>query len=161
MGQIASEVERRLANLGFVLPEAAAALANYVPAVRCGSLLFISGQLPLGADSALAPEHAGKVGADVDEAAARRAAALCAVNCLAQARAHLGDLDRIAHCVRLGGFINCADDFTRLALVMNGASDLIASALGEKGAHARSTIGVAQLPLGACVEVEAIFEITP
>jgi enamine deaminase RidA (YjgF/YER057c/UK114 family) len=161
MGQIASEVERRLANLGFVLPEAAAPLANYVAAVRSGSLLFISGQLPLGPDGALAPEHLGKVGAAVDEAAGRRAAALCAVNCLAQVRAHLGDLDRIAHCVRLGGFINCADDFTRLALVMNGASDLIAAALGEKGAHARSTIGVAQLPLGACVEVEATFEITP
>jgi enamine deaminase RidA (YjgF/YER057c/UK114 family) len=103
----------------------------------------------------------GKVGAGVDETAARRAAALCALNCLAQARAHLGDLDRIAHCIRLGGFIRCADDFTRLALVMNGASDLIAAALGERGAHARSTVGVAQLPLGACVEVEAIFEITP
>ena len=161
MGQIASEVERRLANLGFVLPEAAAPLANYVAAVRSGPLLFISGQLPLGPDGALAPEHVGKVGAGVTEDAGRRAAALCAVNCLAQVRAHLCDLDRIAHCVRLGGFINCADDFTRLALVMNGASDLIAAALGEKGAHARSTIGVAQLPLGACVEVEAIFEITP
>lgn len=161
MGQIASEVERRLANLGFVLPEPAAPLANYVPAVRCGPLLFISGQLPLGPNSALAPEHVGKVGAGVDEAAARRAAALSALNCFAQARAHLGDLDRIAHCVRLGGFIHCAEDFTRLALVMNGASDLIAGALGEKGTHARSTVGVAQLPLGACVEVEAIFEITP
>ena len=161
MGQISSEVERRLANLGFVLPQPAAPLANYVPAVRSGALLFISGQLPLGADGALAPEHVGKVGAAVDEAAARQAAALCALNCLAQARAHLEDLDRIGHCLRLGGFIHCAEDFTRLALVMNGASDLIAAALGDRGAHARSTIGVAQLPLGACVEVEAIFEITP
>jgi enamine deaminase RidA (YjgF/YER057c/UK114 family) len=161
MGQISSEVERRLANLGFVLPEPAAPLANYVPATRSGALLFISGQLPLGPDGGLAPEHVGKVGADVDEAAARQAAALCALNCIAQARAHLGDLDRIGHCLRLGGFIHCAGDFTRLALVMNGASDLIATALGEKGTHARSTIGVAQLPLGACVEVEAIFEITP
>jgi enamine deaminase RidA (YjgF/YER057c/UK114 family) len=161
MGQISSEVERRLANLGFVLPQPAAPLANYVPAVRSGALLFISGQLPLGANGALAPEHVGKVGAGVDEAAARQAAALCALNCLAQARAHLEDLDRIGHCIRLGGFIHCAGDFTRLALVMNGASDLIAAALGDRGAHARSTIGVAQLPLGACVEVEAIFEITP
>ncbi len=161
MGQIASEVERRLANLGFVLPEPAAPLANYVPATRSGALLFVSGQLPLGPDGALAPEHTGKVGAGVDEVVARRAAALCALNCLAQARAHIGDLDRIGHCIRLGGFIACADDFTRHALVMNGASDLIASALGEKGFHARSTIGVASLPLGACVEVEAIFEITP
>ena len=161
MGQISSEVERRLANLGFVLPEPAAPLANYVPATRSGALLFISGQLPLGPDGKLADAHVGKVGATVDEAAARQAAALSALNCLAQARAHLGDLDRIGHCLRLGGFINCAEDFTRLALVMNGASDLIAAALGERGTHARSTIGVAQLPLGACVEVEAIFEITP
>lgn len=161
MGQISSEVERRLANLGFVLPQPAAPIANYVPAVRSGALLFISGQLPLGADGVLAPGHVGKVGAAVDEAAARQAAALCALNCLAQARAHLEDLDRIGHCLRLGGFIHCAEDFTRLAPVMNGASDLIAAALGERGAHARSTVGVAQLPLGACVEVEAIFEITP
>lgn len=161
MGQISSEVERRLANLGFVLPEPAAPLANYVPATRSGALLFISGQLPLGPDGALAEAHIGKVGAGVDEATARQAAALSALNCLAQARAHLGDLDRIGHCLRLGGFINGAEDFTRLALVMNGASDLIAAALGERGTHARSTIGVAQLPLGACVEVEAIFEITP
>jgi enamine deaminase RidA (YjgF/YER057c/UK114 family) len=161
MGQISSEVERRLANLGFVLPEPAAPLANYVPATRSGALLFISGQLPLGPDGKLADAHVGKVGATVDEAAAREAAALSALNCLAQARAHLGDLDRIGHCIRLGGFIHCAGDFTRLAMVMNGASDLMAAALGEKGAHARSTVGVAQLPLGACVEVEAIFEITP
>jgi enamine deaminase RidA (YjgF/YER057c/UK114 family) len=161
MGQIGSEVERRLANQGFVLPQPAAPIANYVPAVLSGNLLFISGQLPFGADGALAAEHVGKLGAGVDEAAAQRAAALCALNCLAQARALIGDLDRIAHCVRLGGFINCAEDFTRLAPVMNGASDLIGAALGEKGAHARSTIGVAQLPLGACVEVEAIFEIAP
>jgi len=161
MGQISSEVERRLANLGFVLPEPAAPLANYVPAVRSGALLFISGQLPLGPDGKLAENHAGKVGEGVDEATARQAAALCALNCLAQARAHLGDLDRIGHCLRLGGFINSAADFTRLAVVMNGASDLMATALGESGAHARSTVGVAQLPLGACVEVEAIFEITP
>ena len=71
----------------------------------------------------------------------------------------LGDLGRVSRCVRLGGFIHCASDFTRLAGVMNGASDLVGAALGEIGAHARSTIGVAQLPLGACVEVEAIFEI--
>jgi enamine deaminase RidA (YjgF/YER057c/UK114 family) len=161
MGQISSEVERRLANLGFVLPEPAAPLANYVPATRSGALLFISGQLPLGPDGKLDDAHVGKVGAGVDEATARHAAALSALNCLAQTRAHLGDLDRIGHCLRLGGFINGAEDFTRLALVMNGASDLIAAALGERGTHARSTVGVAQLPLGACVEVEAIFEITP
>lgn len=161
MGQKTSDVERRLADLGHTLPEPAAPIANYVGATLSGSLLFISGQLPLGPGGALAPEHVGKLGAGVDEAAAQRAAALSALNCLAQARAKIGDLDRIVQCVRLGGFINSAGDFTRHAGVMNGASDLIAAALGEKGRHARSTIGVAQLPLGACVEVEAIFEIAP
>ena len=161
MGQIASEIERRLANLGHVLPEAAAPVANYVPALRSGAFLIVSGQLPFGPDGKLAPEFIGKVGAGVDEDVAKRAAAACAINILAQVKAALGDLDRIAHCVRLGGFIACAEDFTRLAPVMNGASDLIAQALGEKGPHARSTVGVAQLPLGACVEVEAMFEVLP
>jgi enamine deaminase RidA (YjgF/YER057c/UK114 family) len=161
MVQITSEVERRLANLGHVLPNPAGPVANYVPAVQSGALLFISGQLPFGPDGALNPAHVGSVGGKVDEATAKQAAALCAVNLLAQARAHVGDLDRLGHCVRLGGFIRVTDDYTRLAQVMNGASDLIGAALGDRGAHARSTIGVAQLPLGACVEVEAIFEILP
>jgi enamine deaminase RidA (YjgF/YER057c/UK114 family) len=161
MGQVSSEVERRLANQGFVLPEAAAPIANYVPAVQSGALVFVSGQLPLGPDGALAPVHVGRVGAEVDENEAKRAAALCALNCLAQARRLIGDLDRIAHCVRLGGFIRGAEDYVRLAQVMNGASDLMVAALGEKGAHARSTVGVLNLPLGACVEVEAVFELAP
>jgi enamine deaminase RidA (YjgF/YER057c/UK114 family) len=161
MEQIATEVERRLANLGFALPKPAAPVANYVPCVQSGALLFVSGQLPFGADGALGDAHVGRVGAEVEEAAAKQAAALCAVNLFAQVRAHIGDLGRIGHCVRLGGFIRCAEDFTRLALVMNGASDLVGAALGDRGAHARSTVGVAQLPLGACVEVEAIFEILP
>ena len=161
MDQIASEVERRLANLGFALPKPAAPVANYVPCVQSGALLFVSGQLPFGPDGALSPAHLGRVGAEVEEAAAKQAAALCAVNVFAQVRAHIGDLGRIGHCVRLGGFIRAAEDYTRLALVMNGASDLIGACLGDRGTHARSTVGVAQLPLGACVEVEAIFEILP
>lgn len=156
-----SEIEQRLKTLGHVLPHPAAPIANYTPAVISGDLLFISGQLPFGADGQLADIHVGKVGAGVTEHNAIGAAALSAVNCLAQARAKIGDLGRIRRCVRLGGFINCAEDFIRLAAVMNGASDLIGAALGEIGAHARSTVGVAQLPLGACVEVEAIFEFAP
>jgi enamine deaminase RidA (YjgF/YER057c/UK114 family) len=167
MKQPASETERRLAALGLELPPAAAPVANYVPGVLTGSLLFISGQLPMSAAGALAPQHKGKLGADVSEAAGREAAALCALNLLAQAAKILdgergpGGLDKIVRCVRLGGFINSAENFTNLAAVMNGASDLMASALGENGRHARSTIGVAQLPLGACVEVEAVFEVAP
>lgn len=156
-----AEIEQRLKTLGHVLPHPAAPIANYVPALVSGGLLFISGQLPFGADGKLASAHVGKVGASVTENDAIAAAALSALNCLAQAKMKSGDLGRISRCVRLGGFIHCAADFTRLAAVMNGASDLIGGALGEIGAHARSTIGVAQLPLGACVEVEAIFELAP
>jgi enamine deaminase RidA (YjgF/YER057c/UK114 family) len=159
MAQNGGEIEQRLKALGFTLPQPAAPIANYVPAVVTGSLLFISGQLPFGADGTLAPAHVGSVGRVVSEQEAVKAAALSALNCLAQAKLRLGDLARISRCVRLGGFIHCDSDFTRLAAVMNGASDLIGTALAEFGAHARSTIGVAQLPLGACVEVEAIFEI--
>ncbi len=153
-------IESRLAELGFVLPEASAPLANYVPAVVSGRLLIVSGQLPMGA-LGLSEAHKGKLGDNVSEADGRAAAQLCALNILAQARAKLGDLRRIEKCLRLGGFINCTADFTNLAAVMNGASDLIAGALGENGRHARSTVGVAQLPLGAAVEVEAMFEFTP
>jgi len=161
MGRTGSEIEQKLKDLGHVLPAPAAPLANYVPAVLSGALLFVSGQLPFGADGKLSPAHVGKVGAGVSEAEAFRAAALCALNALAHARVFLGDLGKIRRCVRLGGFINGADHFTALAGVMNGASDLIGAALGEAGAHARFAVGVAQLPLGACVEVEAIFEVAP
>jgi enamine deaminase RidA (YjgF/YER057c/UK114 family) len=159
MGSTGSDIERRLEALGHSLPQPAAPLANYAPAVLSGALLFVSGQLPFGADGRLAPAHVGKVGDDVTEAEGARAAALCALNCLAQAKMFLGDLGRIRRCVRLGGFINGAGNFTGLAGVMNGASDLVGAALGPSGVHARSTIGVAQLPLGACAEVEAIFEV--
>jgi len=154
-----SEIEQRLKALGHELPQPAAPLANYAPAVVSGSLLFISGQLPFGSDGKLATELVGKVGAGVSEAEATRAAALSGLNCLAQAKVMLGDLGLLRRCVRLGGFVNAAESFTGIAAIMNGASDLIGAAMGPAGVHARSTIGVAQLPLGACVEVEAIFEI--
>ncbi|MCI4678391.1 RidA family protein [Rhodoblastus acidophilus] len=159
MGQTGSDIEQRLRDLGHVLPQPTAPLANYVPTVASGALLFVSGQLPFGADGKLASAYVGRVGGGVSEVDAAGAAALSALNCLAQAKTALGDLGRIQRCIRLGGFINAVESFTGLAGVMNGASDLIGEALGAAGAHARSTIGVAQLPLGACVEVEAIFEI--
>ena len=156
-----SGVEAKLATLGITLPQAAAPIANYVPAVLSGNMLVISGQLCLGADGKLAPEHTGKLGGAVSNEAGVAAARLCAINLLAQAKAALGSLDRIERCVRLGGFINCTPDFATLPMIMNGASDLMVAALGEKGKHARSTIGMAQLPLSAAVEVEAMFEVRP
>ncbi len=154
-------IDARLAELGIVLPKAAAPVANYVAFVTGRDTLVISGQLALGLDGTLDAGHKGKLGADVSGDAGRAAARNCAINVLAQAKAALGDLDRIERCVRLGGFINAAPDFIDLALIMNGASDLMVEVLGDKGRHARSTVGVASLPLGCAVEVEALFSIRP
>ena len=154
-------IEARLSELGITLPKAAAPVANYVATVLGRDTLVISGQLALGPDGVLDAAHKGKLGADVSGEAGRAAARNCAINVLAQAKAALGDLDRIERCVRLGGFINAAPDFIDLALIMNGASDLMIEVLGDKGRHARSTVGVASLPLGCAVEVEALFSIRP
>lgn len=154
-----STTEDRLHSLGIVLPAAAAPVANYVPFVISGSWLVVSGQLALGDDGKLDPGHLGKIGGDLSIEAGRAVARRCAINVLAQAKAALGDLDRIQRCLRLGGFINAAPGFSQVAAVMNGASDLMVEVLGERGRHARSTVGVAELPLGCAVEVEAWFEI--
>lgn len=152
--------ESRLKDLGVVLPVPAAPVANYVPFVISGPFLVISGQLPFGPDGKIAPEHTGKLGLDIFNEAGQSAARLCAINVLAQAKAALGALSRIERCVRLGGFINAGPKFHALPAVMNGASDLMVAALGEaRGRHARTTVGVAELPMDAAVEVEAMFEI--
>jgi enamine deaminase RidA (YjgF/YER057c/UK114 family) len=154
-----SSVDARLKDLGIELPSPAAPVANYVPWTICGSILTISGQLPFDGDGKLAARFAGKVGGDVDDIVGKEAARQCAINVLAQARAALGDLGKIKRCQRLGGFIAAAPGFNALPAVMNGASDLMVAILGEAGRHARSTVGVAELPLNAAVEVEASFEI--
>ena len=154
-----SAIETKLADLGIQLPTPAAPIANYVPFVLSGMLLVVSGELALGSDGMLADAHKGKLGGAMDKAAGQAAARLCLVNVLAQAKAALGDLDRIGRVVRLGGFINAEPDFTDLPAIMNGASDLAVEVFGDKGRHARSTIGVASLPFGCAVEVEALFEI--
>ncbi len=154
-----SRTEARLTALGLTLPNPAAPVANYVPFVISGSLLVISGQLPFGAEGKLDPAHVGKIGGPVSIEAAKVAARLCAINVLAQARAAVGDLDRLARCIRLGGFINAAPGFSALPAVMNGASNFMVEVLGDAGRHARSTVGVAELPLESAVEVEAMFEI--
>jgi enamine deaminase RidA (YjgF/YER057c/UK114 family) len=156
---VAGQIEAVLTELGIELPRPAAPVANYVPWVISGALVTISGQLCFGADGKLAPEHVGRVGLDVSPEIAKAAARLCAINVIAQLRAAVGDLDRVTRCVRLGGFIASPPEFTSHAQVMNGASDLMVSVFGDKGRHARSTIGVAGLPLGAAVEVEALFEV--
>ena len=153
---MAGTVEKKLAELGIVLPEPVAPVANYVPFVRTGNFMVVSGQLCLDAEGKLVAK--GQLGGGVSIDDGVKAARACAINILAQLKAALGDLDKIARVVRLGGYINSAPGFPDGPKVMNGASDLMVAVFGDKGRHARTTIGVAALPLDAAVEVEAAFE---
>jgi len=152
---MAGKVETRLAELGITLPTPPVPAANYVPTVLTGNLLVCSGQVSAVPGGKAMKGKLGKVSMEHGQEAAR----ICAINLLAQAKAALGDLDRIKRCVRLGGFINTLPTFGPLPLVMNGASDLMVEVLGDAGRHARTTVGVAELPSDASVEVDAIFEI--
>jgi enamine deaminase RidA (YjgF/YER057c/UK114 family) len=149
-------IEKRLSDLGVTLPVAAAPAANYVPYCRTGNLLFTAGQLPLE-DGKL--QASGLLGRDVDTASGKDAAKYCAINILAQAKAALGDLEKIRRLVKITVFVASAPDFVEQHLVANGASDFLVAALGEIGKHARSAVGTASLPLNAAVEIEAIFEV--
>jgi len=153
---MSSAVESALAELGLALPVAIAPIANYVPAVQTGNLLFISGQISKTTSGA---EVLGKLGAGVSVPDGQAAAELCALNILAQAKAALGDLDRIVRVVRLNPFVNSAPEFTDQPMVVNGASNLIGKVLGDKGKHSRTAVGVASLPLGVAVEIDAIIEV--
>lgn len=151
-----NSVRNRLAALGLELPAAPAPAANYVPSVRTGNLLFVSGQISQNETGLIR----GKLGADMDVAAGQHAAQHCALALLAQVAAACdGDLERIVRVVKLTGFVNCTADFTDHPKVINGASDLMAEVLGEKGRHARAAVGSSSLPLGVAVEVEGVFEI--
>jgi enamine deaminase RidA (YjgF/YER057c/UK114 family) len=154
---MAGMIESKLTELGLALPALAAPIANYVGFVRTGDLLFVSGQLCLGADGKLVAK--GKLGAEVSIEDGQKAARACAINLLAQIKAAVGDLDRVVRVVRLGGFISSVPSFLDGPKVMNGASDLMVTVFGDKGRHARTTIGVAVLPLDAAVEVEGLFEV--
>jgi enamine deaminase RidA (YjgF/YER057c/UK114 family) len=148
--------EERLVELGRPLPEVARPVAAYVPAVRTGSLVFTSGQLPM-VQGSLATT--GKVGAEVTPEAAKELAATCALNALAAVRAEVGELSAVVRVVKLVGFVASAPGFTGQPGVVNGASELLQAALGDAGVHARSAVGVAVLPLDAPVEVELIVEV--
>lgn len=149
------EIEQRLKALGVELPKPAAPVANYVPVVPAGALLFVSGQLAIGPNGLELP---GKVGATIGIDDARKAARLCAINVLAQTKATIGDLERIKRIAKVTGFVNAVPEFVDHPKIVNGASDFFVEVLGERGRHARSSIGVGSLPLGACVEIEAIIE---
>lgn len=147
--------ETRLAELGLVLPEAPSPAANYSPTMIAGNFLHVSGQLSAGPEGRIT----GKLGDDVSVEEGQNAARLACLNILAQARAALGSLDRIEQTMRLTGFVNAAPDFTDHPKVVNGASDLMVAVLGDRGRHTRAAIGVASLPFGVAVEVDAIFAI--
>ena len=152
-----SKIEERLAGLGIVLPQPVAPVANYVPFVRSGDLVHISGQISRDADGG---GVMGTVGAEVELETAVAAAQLCAVNLIAQIKAACsGDLDRVKRIVKLGGFVQAGPDFYAIPQVINGASDLMVEAFGDRGRHARSAVGVYKLPLNYSVEVDAVVEI--
>lgn len=155
--QAAETPEDRLQALGLALPATSAPVANYVPAVRTGNLLFLAGHISRDAQGQVIT---GKVGRDLDEAAAAQAARRTALALIATLKAELGDLRRVKRIVRVGGFVNCTDDFTRQPAVMNGCSDLLVAVFGDAGRHARAALGTNALPLGAAVEVELVAEVT-
>jgi enamine deaminase RidA (YjgF/YER057c/UK114 family) len=161
-----AKVESTLADMGIELPQPVAPVADYVPFVRTGKLVFVSGQVPIGGDGVITgqldrsdhaadgvPAPGSKLGLAVG------AATLCAVNVLAQLKAAVGDLDRVTRVVKLTGFVNADSSFTQHPQVVNGASSLMIGAFGDKGRHARAAVGCSSLPLGAICEVEAIFEV--
>lgn len=154
---MAGRIDARLAELNIELPKAAVPLAAYVPAVRTGNQLFISGQVPMWNGEL---RHVGKLGSDYGIEQGREAARTCALNIIAQAKLALdGDLDRIVRVVKLVGFVNSTGDFNDQPKVINGASELFGEVFGDAGKHARSAVSAASLPFGVAVEVEAILEV--
>lgn len=156
MSMSSQEFDQRLAELGLTLPDAPAPAANYVPYVRSGSTLYVSGQVSMGPEGFIT----GKLGADMDVAAGAAAAQACGLSLLAQVRAACGgDISKLTRVVKLTGFVNSTPDFVDQPKVINGCSDMMVALLGDAGRHARSAVSAAALPLGVAVEIEGIFEI--
>lgn len=152
------QAEKRLTDLGLTLPPAPQPVANYVPTLKSGDLLFVSGQISRdGSGETMTGTHGSVGGPTVEDG--QRAARICALNILAQAKAALGSLDKIGQIVRLTGFVASTADFTDHPAVINGASDLMVAVLGDQGRHTRAAVGVAALPAGAAVEIDAIIRI--
>jgi enamine deaminase RidA (YjgF/YER057c/UK114 family) len=154
---MSGKIEARFKELGIELPKATAPIANYVPFTVSGNIVVVSGQVSVRSGKA---EFVGKLGAGISIPDGQQAARLCGLNVLAHLKvAAGGDLDRVKRVLRLGGFVNCTPEFTDMPQVVNGASDLMVQVFGDAGKHARAAVGVASLPLGVAVEVEAMFEI--
>ena len=151
-------IEQKLTDMGLELVPAAAPVANYVSAVRTGNLLFVAGHIPFRPDGTVL--NAGKVGRDVSEEQGYEAAKLTMMNCLASIKAAIGDLDKVKRVVKLLVMVNADPEFGRHFIVGNGASDLLVELFGDQGRHARSAVGMGSLPLGTCVEIEMIVEVS-
>ena len=155
---MAGRIDARLKELGIELAAGAAPIANYVAYVTSGHLVFVSGQIPRGPDGK--PTCLGKLGANISVEDGRKAARLCGISLIGHLKAACGrDLDRVKRVVKLGGFVSSSADFVDHPAVVNGASDLMVEVFGEAGRHARFAVGVADLPVNVCVEVDGIFEI--
>lgn len=148
-------IDARLKELGITLPKAPKPVANYVPAVRSGNLVFVSGQVSAAGGEAVK----GKLGENVSLEDGQKAARLCALAIMAQVNAIVGSLDKVKRIVKLGGFVACAPEFDQHPAVINGASDLMVEVFGDKGKHARFAVGVPSLPLGFAVEIDAVVEV--
>ncbi len=151
-----SQVEKNLEKLGLTVPDAPKALAAYVPAVRVGNLVFTAGQIATVAGEL---KYKGKIGSDLTVEQGYEAARVCALNCLAVLKAEIGDLDRVERVVKVTGFVNSADGFNAQPKVINGASELLVAAFGDKGKHARAAVGSNELPLDTACEVEMIVAV--
>ncbi|OSQ38796.1 RidA family protein [Thalassospira mesophila] len=153
---MSGKIEARLGELGITLPQANAPVANYLPYVRSGNLVNISGQITMENGEL---KFIGKLGKEYGVEDGQKAARLCALNLVAQLRAAIGDLDNVIRVVKLNAFVNSAPDFTDQPKVVNGASDTMVEIFGDAGKHARSAVGVASLPLGVAVEIDGVFEV--
>lgn len=149
-------IEDKLKELGLSIPEVPKPLAAYIPGIKCGNLIFTSGQVPL-ANGQL--KYKGKVGLDISDEDAKMAAQTCILNCLGVVKSLIGDLDKVKRIIKLVAFVNCTDNYTAQPAIANGASELLVKLFDENGKHARSAVGVCGLPLGAPVEIELIVEI--
>ena len=151
-----SQVEDKLKEMGYDLPSPPAPMANYVPGFRTGNLVFLSGVGPRSVNGSVA---SGKLGQEVTVEQGYAAARTCALNLLANLKSIIGDLDGVAHIVKVLGMVNCSPDFGQQPQVINGCSDLLVDAFGERGRHARSAVGMSALPNGIPVEIEMIVEV--
>ena len=151
-----SQVEEKLRQMGYALPAPPAPMANYIPGYRAGNLVFLSGVGPRASDGSMIT---GKLGQDLTVEQGYAAARLCALNLLANLKTIIGDLDKVKHMVKVLGMVNGAPDFARQPEVINGCSDLLVEAFGERGRHARAAVGMGSLPRGIAVEIEMVVEV--